>query len=79
MMKILVKWTFTDDYGRPSGAARFEWFDTMEEANEFIATKRKGNGGYFYLWKEPFEANYDNYLLMREYERKAAELWQEFK
>ena len=77
MKKICVKWSFADDYGYPYETT-FEWFDTTEEANAFIEKKRKGNGSYFYLWKEPFEASYDNYLLMLEHERKAEELRKEF-
>ena len=61
MMKIYVKWDFTDDYGwaNPNDAI-FNWFETKEEAEEFIAGKRKGNGGYFKVWKVA-EGNKDNY------------------
>ena len=65
MKKIYVKWGFTDDYGRAyQEDARFEWFETPEQADEFIAKKRKGNGGYFKLWKVA-EGDYNQYLRMQ--------------
>ena len=74
MMKIYVKWDFTDDYGwaDPNNAI-FNWFETKEEAEEFIADKRKGNGGYFKLWKVA-EGDYTAYLKIGELRKELNEL-----
>jgi hypothetical protein len=74
MMKVYVKWDFTDDYGRADpDEAIFNWFETREEAEEFVADKRKGNGGYFKLWKVA-EGDYAAYLRMAELWAELAEL-----
>ena len=74
MMKVYVKWDFTDDYGwaDPNNAI-FNWFETKEEAEEFIADKRKGNGGYFKLWKVA-EGDYTAYLKIGELRKELNEL-----
>lgn len=61
MKKIFVQWGYTDDYGRAcrSDASRTV-FNTIEEAKDFIAAMRKGNGGYFKIW-EVTEGDYDLY------------------
>ena len=52
MKEIFIKWGFTDEYGRADeDNARYEWVETMEQADEFIANKKARNGGYFKLWK----------------------------
>lgn len=74
MMKIYVKWDFTDDYGRADpNDAIFKWFETLEEAEEFIADMRKGNGGYFKLWKVA-EGDYSTYLRIGELRKELIEL-----
>lgn len=50
MKKFFVKWTFTDDYGRPIGE-RYEWFETEAEAEAWKVDMKKKNGGYFYEYK----------------------------
>lgn len=66
MKKIYVKWGFTDDYGRAHKEdARFEWFETQEQADKFIEKKKEDNGGYFKLWKVA-EGDFNQYLRMRE-------------
>jgi hypothetical protein len=78
MKKVFVKWDFTDEYGRAREAeAMFEWFETMEQANEFITEKRKGNGGYFILWKVE-EGDYNEFLRMRELRKELEELKNKF-
>lgn len=74
MMKVYVKWDFTDDYGwaDPNNAI-FNWFETKEEAEEFVTDKRKGNGGYFKLWKVA-EGDYAAYLRIAELRKEIAEL-----
>ena len=76
MKKIYVKWAFTDDYGYPQGA-RFEWFDTMKEAEEFKAKQREGNGGYFYVYKTT-EGDYAEYERMNALAKELAELREKF-
>ena len=74
MKRFYVKWGFTDDYGRAyKENAYFDWFETKEQAEEFIAKKRKGNGGYFKLWNLA-EGDYDKFLRMAELEKELAEL-----
>lgn len=76
--KIYVKWGFTDDYGRAYPQdARFDWFETQEQANEFITKKRQGNGGYFKLWKVA-EGDFDKYQLMCKLMAEAENLKREF-
>lgn len=74
-MKVYVKWDFTDDYGRPWNGMEgiTNWFETLEEAEEFIADKRRGNGGYFKLWKVA-EGDYAAYLRIGELRKELAEL-----
>ena len=74
MMKVYVKWGFTDDYGMayPDNAI-LSWFETREEADEFVADKRKRNGGYFKLWKVA-EGDYATYLRTVELRKELAEL-----
>jgi hypothetical protein len=76
MKKIYVKWTFTDDYGYPQGA-RYEWFDTIEEAEMFKAKKKKGNGGYFYVYKTE-EGNFEEYKRMIKLTEELAMLKEKF-
>ena len=74
MMKVYVKWGFTDDYGCAYlDDANLSWFETMEEAEKFISDKRKSNGGYFKLWKVA-EGDYTTYLRITELRKEAAEL-----
>ena len=76
MKKIYVKWAYTDDYGYPKGA-RFEWFDTMEEAEAFKAKMKKGNGGYFYVYKTA-EGNYTEFERMLELAKELEALREKF-
>ncbi|MGN0728575.1 hypothetical protein [Treponema sp.] len=74
MKKFYVKWGFTDDYGRAyEKHARYDWFETQDQAEEFITQKRKGNGGYFKLWKTA-EGDYTKFLRIIELEKELAEL-----
>lgn len=78
MKNVFVKWGFTDDYGRAhEERARVEWFEDMKQAEEFIANKRAGNGGYFKLWKVA-EGDYNEYLRMVELEKELADLRKKF-
>lgn len=66
MKKFYVKWGLTDYYGGACEEhAIFDWFETQEQADEFIAKKKRGNGSYFKLWKVA-EGNFDNYLRINE-------------
>lgn len=74
MMKVYVKWDFTDDYGRlwnEDGVTN--WFETTEEAEAFITVMRKGNGGYFKLLKVA-EGDYATYLRIAELRKELVEL-----
>jgi hypothetical protein len=78
MKKIYVKWGFTDDYGRAYPEdARFDWFETQKQADEFIEQKKKGNGGYFKLWKVA-EGDFDKYLRMYKLMAEVENLKKEF-
>ena len=78
MNRFYVKWGFTDDYGRAyKENAYFDWFETQEEAKEFIAKKYMGNGSYFKLW-DLAAGDYNKFLRMRELEKELAELKKEF-
>lgn len=78
MKKIYVKWGFTDDYGRAYPEdAHFDWFETQEQADEFIEKKREGNGGYFKLWKVA-EGDFDKYLRMHKLMAEVENLKKEF-
>ena len=76
MKKVFVKWAFTDDYGYPKGE-RYAWFDTMEEAEAFKIEQRKGNGGYFYVYKTA-EGNFEEYARMLKLEEELATLKEKF-
>lgn len=76
MKKVFVKWAYTDDYGYPQGA-RYDWFDTMEEAEAFKAKQRKGNGGYFYEYKTA-EGNYEEFERMNALMAEVAKLKEKF-
>jgi hypothetical protein len=74
MTKVFVKWGFTDDYGYAhEERAKMEWFDTMEDAEAFITKMKKGNGGYFKLWKVA-EGNYEDYEKMNKLYEEYLEL-----
>lgn len=76
--KFYVKWGFTDDYGRAYPEdAHFDWFETQEQADEFIEKKRKGNGGYFKLWKVA-EGDFTLYQLMCELMAEVEKIKKEF-
>lgn len=78
MKKFYVKWGFTDDYGRAyKEDAHFDWFETQEQADEFIEKKQEGNGGYFKLWKVA-EGDFNQYQRMLELVAEAAEIKKEF-
>lgn len=66
MKKFYVKWGLTDSYGRVyEEYANFDWFETPEQADEFIVKMKRGNGSYFKLWKVA-EGNFANYLRINE-------------
>lgn len=74
MKKVYVKWGFTDDYGIAyEEDASYNWFETKEEAEEFIAKMRKGNGVYFELWNLA-EGDYEEFLRIAELEKELARL-----
>ena len=78
MKKIYVKWDFTDDYGRAHPEdARFDWFETQKQADEFIAKMKRGNGGYFKLWKVA-EGDFALYVLMHKLMGVIAKIKKEF-
>lgn len=78
MKKVYVKWGFTDDYGRAyKEDANYNWFETKEEAEEFVAKMREGNGGYFELWKLAV-GDFGKFLRIGELEKELAELKKEF-
>lgn len=72
-MKYFVEWGYTDDYGRHGEMGTFEWFDTEEEMEAWIARKYSGNGGYFHLFRKGVgdRAKYDR---MKELYKKIAEM-----
>lgn len=60
----IVEWTFTDSYGRYSkdGDHSIEIFENEADMKNWLAEKRKHNGGYF---KELFIGQADIYLYRR--------------
>lgn len=78
MNRFYVKWGFTDEYGRAyDDDAYFNWFETEDEAEEFIAKRKEGNGGYFKLWKFSV-GDYDKFLRIAELKKELAELKKKF-
>ena len=73
LKKIIVEWTYTDDYGRYGTTGKRKLFDTMKEATEWIEMMKEGNGGYFHLFRI-FEINYNKYLEIEEIKKKVKEL-----
>jgi hypothetical protein len=78
MKKVFVKWDYNDDYGYAKEAnASFAWFDTMEEANAFVANGKERNGGYFRLWKIA-ESDFEEYEKMVALRKALKELEKKF-
>ena len=78
MKRIFVKWGFTNDYGTAyEDNAKFDWFETKEQADDFIARKRAFCGAYFQLWKVA-EGDYANYKHMLKLLDEIEQLKQEF-
>ena len=78
MQRIFVKWGFTDDYGKAKEEnASVDWFETKEQANDFIARKRAFCGAYFQLWKVA-EGDYTKYKHMLKLLDEIEQLKQEF-
>ena len=78
MKRIFVKWGFTDDYGRAKEEeASFDWFETKEQADDFIARQRAFCGAYFQLWKVA-ENDFTKYQHMLELLTEIEQLKQEF-
>ena len=77
-MKVYVKWDYTDDYGRAyEDEATYKWFDSKNEADAWMAEMRKGNGGYFKVFKVA-EGDYNKFLRMEELKKELAELQANF-
>lgn len=72
--KVMIEWTYTDDYGRYGATCKRELFDTMKEATEWTETMKKGNGGYFHIFRT-YEINYEKYLEIEELKKKVNELF----
>lgn len=78
MKKVFVKWGFTDSYGRANKEdANFNWFETQEQADEFIIKKKERNGGYFKLWKIA-EGDFTKYQRIHELLVEIEQLKKEF-
>lgn len=77
MKTVLVKYQFLNCEGREYGNKRTEWFDNMEQAQEWIANMKAKNGGYFEVIKIK-SANYNNYLRMLELEKELKQLRKQF-
>ena len=78
MKKFYVIWGFTDDYGRVyENDAKFTWFETQEQADEFIAQQRKGNGGYFKLWKVA-KGDFEKFVRIHELMQEIEKLKKDF-
>ena len=78
MKRIFVKWGFTDDYGKAiEENASFDWFETKEQADDFIARKRAFCGAYFKLWKVA-DGDYAKYKHMLKLLDEIEQLKQEF-
>ena len=78
MKRIFVKWGFTDDYGKAKEEnASFDWFETKDQADDFIARKRAFCGAYFQLWKVA-EGDYAKYKHMLKLLDEIEQLKQEF-
>ena len=78
MKRVFVKWGFTDDYGKAKEEnASFDWFETKEQADDFIARKRAFCGAYFQLWKVA-EGDYAKYKHMLKLLDEIEQLKQEF-
>ena len=76
MKKIYVKWGWTDDYGRIT-YLHYDWFETMEEANEWVAMKKKENGNWVRVVKIA-EGNFEDYERMVEIEKELEVLKEKF-
>ena len=78
MKRIFVKWGFTDDYGKAKEEnASVYWFETKEQADDFIAEKKERCGAYFRLWKVA-EGDYTKYQHMLKLLDEIEQLKQEF-
>ena len=76
--RIFVKWGFTDNYGRTKEEnANFDWFETQEQADKFIAKKKELSGAYFHLWKVA-KGDFTKYQHMLELLNEIEQLKQEF-
>ena len=76
-MKYFVEWTYTDEYGRVFGTTgEYNWFDTEEEMEAWIARKIKGNGGYFHMFRKGL-GKYENWERMLELWAKMKEMKEE--
>lgn len=76
--RIFVKWGLTDDYGRAKEEnAYFNWFETQEQADKFIAKKKELNDAYFYLWKVA-EGDFTKYQYLLDLLNEIEQLKQEF-
>ena len=74
LKKVIVEWTYTDDYGRYDTTGKRDLFDTMKEATEWAEMMKEKNGGYFHLFRT-FEINYEKYLEIEELKKKVNELF----
>lgn len=76
MKKFFVKWAFVDDWGWPR-EARFNWFETKEEAEAFYADLRKRNGAHVKAEKIA-EGDYARFQKMEALRAELEELEEEF-
>ena len=74
LKKVIVEWTYTDDYGRHGTTGKRNLFDTMKEATEWTETMKEKNGGYFHLFRT-FEVDYEKYLEIKALKKKVNELF----
>ena len=78
MKRIFVKWGFNNDYGTANeNNAKFDWFETQEQADDFIAKKKELSGAYFRLWKVA-EGDFTKYQHMLKLLDEIEQLKQEF-
>ena len=77
MKNVFVKWCWNDSYGYAEKEVRYEWFENEEQANEWVANKRKGNGGYFRLYKVA-EGNFNEFQMIAELEAQLQALKEKF-
>lgn len=76
--KYYIRWCFTDELGNMhDGYCNIDWFDTLEQAYNFIKRMQKNNGSYFQC-KPPELGNYEHFVQYKNLLCRIKELEKEF-